>query len=289
VTWLRRLDERVTFGALRKLAVMVAMLPLVMVLPSAFGLPLTNDNAMIVWGATLACTTAPIVAVVASYASTRRSLAALEDARASWWLVLVILATGAALAASLLLALRADLTTRDTRPVAILSGFPRSWVITLAFTASVVWSVLRGYRNPKWRNAVFICHAHSDRQRAEDLAAKLRSRHIHVFLDKDSLPPARTLDMQLKRAVRECRLMVFLVSSASLEDERYVNDELRWAQERRENPTGFLLPIAVDGGDYGSRLPSYVKQVPLTAIRRGNWDVSAADNVEAALSAQATR
>jgi hypothetical protein len=113
-----------------------------------------------------------------------------------------------------------------------------------------------------FQNRIFISYAAQQRAVAENLALALRGRGHDVFLDKDELPPGRTFDQQIKRAVDGSDLFIFLISPQSVTPGCYALTELAFAREKWNSPYNRVLPVMIDETDLAA-VPAYLKAVTL--------------------------
>jgi hypothetical protein len=90
---------------------------------------------------------------------------------------------------------------------------------------------------------IFLAYASLDKTTAESVAFSLRSRGHKVFLDRDDLPPGRSYDQQIERAIKGCDIFVFLISPDSVAEGRYTLAELAFARQKWLHPDGRVLPI----------------------------------------------
>jgi len=81
-----------------------------------------------------------------------------------------------------------------------------------------------------------------------------------VFFDRASLPPGESYDTRIREAVENSHLVVFLVSSRSVEPGSYALSELSFAQHKWQTPSGHVLPVLVSEVDFES-LPPYLSAV----------------------------
>jgi hypothetical protein len=81
---------------------------------------------------------------------------------------------------------------------------------------------------------------------AEPIALSLRDRGHHVFLDQDDLPPGRTFDEQIQKAVEQSDVMIFLISPTSVAKGRYTRTELEFARAAWRHPANRVLPVMIE-------------------------------------------
>jgi hypothetical protein len=126
--------------------------------------------------------------------------------------------------------------------------------------------------------SVFVAHSNKDKVLAREIAEKLRSRGVEVFLDEDSLPPGHDYDGRIRKAILSCEVFLFLASKASTRRGGYALTELRIARQRWPNPAGHVLPVAVDDVPFASLHP-YLTQGVTVLRPHGNVAVETTDAV----------
>jgi TIR domain len=107
---------------------------------------------------------------------------------------------------------------------------------------------------------LFITYASEDRPSADQLAVRLRTEGHTVFLDRDNLPEGEGYDAQIRAAIADCDLYVFLISPRSVQPGRYTLTELKFARERFPNPRGRVLPVMCEATPF-SDIPPYLSAV----------------------------
>lgn len=111
------------------------------------------------------------------------------------------------------------------------------------------------------RLRIFLCHAHSDRAVAEEIAQALKNDGHVVFFDKDSLPPAADYNEQIRKAIRACDCFIFLMSRDALSDGRFTLSELAFVKERWPSAEGHVLPVLLGSEDLIKLAPAYLRSV----------------------------
>jgi hypothetical protein len=107
---------------------------------------------------------------------------------------------------------------------------------------------------------LFITYASEDRPTADQLAVRLRTEGHTVFLDRDNLPEGEGYDAQIRAAIADCDLYVFLISPRSVQPGRYTLTELKFARERFPNPRGRVLPVMCEATPFND-IPPYLSAV----------------------------
>jgi hypothetical protein len=110
----------------------------------------------------------------------------------------------------------------------------------------------------KFSNQIFICHIDEHKEEAASIAISLRNRGYRVFLDKDTLPPGRSYDQQIQKAIKQSSAFVFLISPRSVQKGRYTLTELSFAARKWPSPANVVLPVLVEPTELNT-LPVYLK------------------------------
>lgn len=96
---------------------------------------------------------------------------------------------------------------------------------------------------------VFLNYAIEDLRSAKRLYKALRQKGINVWFNKESLKPGQQSEPIVKRAIRESRYFLALVSSRSIQKVGYVNFEIYEALEQSKKyppDVPYLLPVRLD-------------------------------------------
>jgi hypothetical protein len=109
-----------------------------------------------------------------------------------------------------------------------------------------------------FKNQIFICHTAGEKEQAESIAISLRGRGYRVFLDKDTLPPGRSYDKLIQKAIKQSSAFVFMITPQSVQGGRYTLTELMFASKKWPHPAKTVLPVMVKTTDL-STLPIYLK------------------------------
>lgn len=124
---------------------------------------------------------------------------------------------------------------------------------------------------------IFLSYASEDRAVAEPINLALLAQGHDVFFDRDDLPAGAEYDNRVRRAVERADLFVFLVSSKSLQPQRYTLSELGIAQRKWKHPDGRVLPVLIEP-IAAAQLPAYLRSVTLLE-GQGNLTANVADAV----------
>jgi len=107
---------------------------------------------------------------------------------------------------------------------------------------------------------VFVSYPSERREAAESIAFSLRGSGHSVFLDKDDLPPGKTYDDQIRKAIQRSDMVVFLMSPEAFEANRYTLSELAFIRVKWPSPKGHVLPVLIAPVRY-SDIPAYLTSV----------------------------
>ena len=113
---------------------------------------------------------------------------------------------------------------------------------------------------------VFISYSSKYRDLAERLELALEAEGHSTFVDRSELEPGQPFDEELRKAVAECDVFIFLVSPESVASGSYTLAELGLAQQRWRHPGGRVLPVVVAPTPIVS-VPPYLKAVTLLEPR----------------------
>jgi hypothetical protein len=93
---------------------------------------------------------------------------------------------------------------------------------------------------------------------ASDLARRLRERDITVFFSEDEAAPGEHLDSTLVRALHRSRTLVIIANRATLEEPRWVRQEVEVFRGRHADRP--IIPISVDGALQDATLAEQTQQ-----------------------------
>jgi hypothetical protein len=109
---------------------------------------------------------------------------------------------------------------------------------------------------------LFISYSSKYRDLCERLRLALEAEGHRAFVDRSELEPGETFNAELREAVAECDVFIFLVSPESIAGGSYALAELGLAQNRWRHPRGRVLPVVVAPTPIES-IPPYLKAVTL--------------------------
>lgn len=104
---------------------------------------------------------------------------------------------------------------------------------------------------------VFLCHASSDKRIVRFLYRKLQSEGIEPWLDEVDIVPGQDWDLEIRKAIRKCHVVLVCLSKASINKVGYIQKEIRHvldvADEQLED-TIFLIPVRLEDCEVPLRL-----------------------------------
>ncbi|WP_233237987.1 TIR domain-containing protein [Bordetella sp. LUAb4] len=98
---------------------------------------------------------------------------------------------------------------------------------------------------------IFLSYGSPDLAQARTLYNRLKARGLNVWFDKEELLPGQRWDFEIKRALRQSDIVLFLVSSSSIERRGYVQREMKLAINHLEEKLPgdiYAIPILLDKG-----------------------------------------
>lgn len=109
---------------------------------------------------------------------------------------------------------------------------------------------------------IFVSYASEYRDLAERLALALQAEGHESFFDRTRLHAGQPYNAELRAAIEDCDLFVFLVAPESVAPGCYALSELSVAENRWRHPAGRVLPVLVAPTPFAS-LPPYLGAVTL--------------------------
>lgn len=98
---------------------------------------------------------------------------------------------------------------------------------------------------------IFLSYGSPDLAQARTLYNRLKARGLNVWFDKEQLLPGQRWDFEIKRALRQSHIVLFLISSTSIERRGYVQREMSLAIKHLEEKLSediYAIPILLDAG-----------------------------------------
>ena len=95
---------------------------------------------------------------------------------------------------------------------------------------------------------VFLCHAHSDRDKVRVLYSRLKREGVDAWLDKEKLLPGSDWELEIRKAVREADVVVVCLSK-QFNQAGFRQKEVRIALDTAmEQPEGeiFIIPARLE-------------------------------------------
>ncbi len=113
---------------------------------------------------------------------------------------------------------------------------------------------------------IFLSFASPDRHVAERINYALRGAGHVVFFDGLSLSPGADYNSRIRQAIDECDLYIYLISSHSVGEGRYVLSELQLVKQKWPTPWGRVLPVLISATE-GQLIDPYLAAVTLLEPR----------------------
>lgn len=111
---------------------------------------------------------------------------------------------------------------------------------------------------------IFLSYSRNDQAIVERIRASLNAAGFESFLDTKDLPLGQEYNARIKLAIEEADLFLFLASDASVRPGSYAMTELSFAEQKWLNPSGYVLPVLLEGLN-ASQLPAYLR--PINALQ----------------------
>ncbi len=109
---------------------------------------------------------------------------------------------------------------------------------------------------------IFISYSSKYSDLCERLRLALEAEGHRAFVDRSELEPGQTFNAELREAISECDVFIFMVAPESVAHGSYALAELGLAQNRWRHPRGHVLPVVVAPTPIES-VPPYLKAVTL--------------------------
>ncbi len=90
---------------------------------------------------------------------------------------------------------------------------------------------------------IFLSYASEQSELAKEIALALRAENHTVFFDRSSLSPGESYNAEIRKAIEDSQLFVFLISPHSVTEGRYTLTELEFAEHRWSRPWGHVLSV----------------------------------------------
>ena len=109
---------------------------------------------------------------------------------------------------------------------------------------------------------IFISYSSKYRDLVERLRLALVAEGHDVFVDRVELQPGQPFDAELREAIADCDLFIYLISPESVAAGSYALAELALVQQRWAHPRGRVLPVKLAPTPLTS-IPPYLKAVTM--------------------------
>ncbi len=122
------------------------------------------------------------------------------------------------------------------------------------------------------RAKVFISYAHPDVEPAQRLYYNLKESGHDPWLDSESLLPGKNWKIEIRKAMKDCRYFIALISSQSVTKRGYVQKELKLALDILEEfPPGsiYVIPARLNRCESTDERLQELHRVDLFP----NWDI----------------
>jgi hypothetical protein len=107
---------------------------------------------------------------------------------------------------------------------------------------------------------VFLCHSSSDKPLVRSIYKRLQADGITPWLDAVDILPGQNWEIEIRKAIRNCDVVLVCLSRASITKVGYIQKEIRQvldvADEQPED-TIFLIPVRLEQCDVPDRLSPY--------------------------------
>jgi hypothetical protein len=115
------------------------------------------------------------------------------------------------------------------------------------------------YSDPLARGVlrVFLCHSSTDKPAVRSLYERLQSSGVDPWLDEVNILPGQDWDLEIRKAIRACHIVLVCISKSSTAKVGYIQKEIRYVLDvADEQPDGtiFLIPVRLEECDVPERL-----------------------------------
>ena len=105
---------------------------------------------------------------------------------------------------------------------------------------------------------IFLSYASEQSELAKEVALALRAENHTVFFDRSRLAPSEAYNAEIREAIEESQLFIFLISPQAVTEGRYALTELEFAEHKWPNPWGRVLSVMVMATPKAD-IPSYLR------------------------------
>jgi hypothetical protein len=106
----------------------------------------------------------------------------------------------------------------------------------------------------------FLCHSHGDKEPVRSLHDKLSHDGFAPWLDDEDLLPGQDWDAEIRKAVRDCQVVLVCLSRSSITKEGYVQREIKLAldvSEEKPPATIYIIPTRLEDCELPERLAKW--------------------------------
>ncbi len=112
---------------------------------------------------------------------------------------------------------------------------------------------------------IFLSYSSETRNIAQELYHALINEGHRVFFDRSTLIPGRQYNRDIRNAIQNCDLMVFLISPNAIKEGAYSLTELKLASKKWPVPDDRILPVMVIDTNI-SEIPQYLSSLTILEI-----------------------
>jgi HEAT repeat protein len=105
---------------------------------------------------------------------------------------------------------------------------------------------------------IFLSYASEQSELAKEVALALRAENHTVFFDRSSLASSEPYNADIRKAIENSQLFIFLISPHSVTAGRYTLTELDFAEHKWPRPWGYVLSVMVMPTPKAD-IPSYLR------------------------------
>lgn len=116
----------------------------------------------------------------------------------------------------------------------------------------------------KWRMErtlrIFLCHASEDKEQVREIYEELKKAQMRPWLDEEDIAFGKDWDTEIIKAIKECHIVLVLLSSSAVSKQGYIQKELKFALDRAdEMPEGtvFIIPVRLDNCAFPERIKKW--------------------------------
>ena len=96
------------------------------------------------------------------------------------------------------------------------------------------------------KRTIFLSYSSAQGDAATRIELALKGEGHSVFRDRSALPAGESYDAQIRVAVENSDLFIFLISIESVTHGHYTLTELKFAEEKWGHPAGHVLPVMIE-------------------------------------------